>query len=130
MKKCSCADWGPLVMRIVIAAIFLYHGIPKAFQWGMAFDKFVSMGFPGFLGPIVGIAEVVGAVLILIGFWHKWANYGLALIIVVAILGVQIPGAVKAGKLLPAGLERDLLIVAGNLWLAWTGPGKCALEKK
>jgi len=119
-----------LLLRLIIAAVFLYHGWPKATQWSMAMDKFVGMGFPGFLGPIVGIAEVVGAVLILLGIWHAWANYAMALIIVVAIAGVQIPGAIEAGKLLTAGLERDLLILAGTLVLALHGPGICALHKK
>lgn len=119
-------SWSLLGLRLVIVAIFLYHGWPKATQWSMAFDKFVGMGFPGFLGPIIGILEVVGAILIIIGIWHAWANYMLAAIIVVAIVGVQIPGAVKAGKLLTAGLERDLLILAGNFILALHGPGKWA----
>ena len=89
-------------------------------------DKFVAMGFPGFLGPIVGIAEVIAAILIIVGIWHAWANYALAVIILVAIVGVQIPGAIKAGKFLTAGLERDLLILAGNFVLALHGPGKLA----
>jgi putative oxidoreductase len=125
-KKQEYKSWSLLGLRIVIAAIFLYHGLPKATQWGMAMEKFVGMGFPGFLGPIVGIAEVIGAILIIVGLWHAWANYALAGIIVVAIIGVQIPGAMKAGKLLTAGLERDLLILTANLVLAFHGPGKWA----
>jgi len=125
-RKQALSGWSLLGLRVVIAAIFLYHGWPKATQWGMAMDKFVGMGFPGFLGPIVGIAEVIGAILILVGIWHTWANYALAGIIVVAIVGVQIPAAIKAGKLLPTGLERDLLILAGNFVLVLHGPGKCA----
>ena len=112
-----------LLLRLVIIFIFLWHGIPKAFQWSMAADKFVAMGFPGFLGPIVGVLEVVAAILILIGFWHAWANYLLAVIIVVALIGVQIP---KGG--VHAGLERDLLILVGTLVLAAHGPGMCALK--
>ena len=123
-KKQEYKSWSLLGLRMVIAVIFLYHGWPKATQWGMAMEKFVGMGFPGFLGPIVGIAEVIGAVLIIVGIWHAWANYALAGIIIVAIVGVQIPGAIKAGKLLTAGLERDLLILAGNFVLALHGPGK------
>lgn len=123
-------DTGRLLLRVLLAAIFLYHGLPKALDWEMASDKFIRMGFPGFLGGIVGVVEVVGAVLVLLGIWHMWANYALAAVIVVAIVGVQIPGAVKAGKLLTAGLERDLLILTSTLLLAWTGPGKYAVRAK
>ncbi len=129
-KKEEYKGWSLLGLRLVIAVVFLYHGWPKATQWGMATEKFVGMGFPGFLGPIVGIAEVIGAILIIVGIWHAWANYALAAIIAVAIVGVQIPAAIKAGKLLPSGLERDLLIFAGNLVLAFHGPGKLAKKSR
>lgn len=119
----KCKNISLLLTRIVIAFIFLWHGIPKAFNPSMAMEKFVSMGFPGFLGPIVGWVEVIAAILILVGFLHKWSNYVLAAIIVVAILGVQI----KSGTV-TAGLERDLLIVVANLTLASFGPGKYAIQ--
>jgi putative oxidoreductase len=112
-----------LFMRVLVAAIFLWHGIPKAFDFSMAMGKFAGMGFPGFLGPVVGWAEVIAGVLLLVGFWHKYANYVLGIIIVVAILGVQI------GKGVTAGLERDLLILAGILVLLAAGPGSCTVSK-
>lgn len=43
-----------LLARLVIVFIFLYHGWPKATQPEMAMGKFEDMGFPGFLGPVVG----------------------------------------------------------------------------
>lgn len=111
------------LLRLIVVLIFLYHGFPKATDWSMASDKFVAMGFPGFLGPIVGIAEVIASILILVGYWTPFASLVLAVIIFVAIVGVQIPGAVKAGKFLIAGLERDLLILMATLVLMAFGPG-------
>lgn len=122
-------DPGLLSLRLGLAVIFLYHGIPKATQWSMAMDKFASMGFPGFLGPIVGIAEVIGGILLIIGLFNFLANGMLAVIITVAIIGVQIPAAASAGVLLPAGLERDLMILVGHLTLMGVGPGKWAIQK-
>ena len=90
----------------------------------MAMEKFVSMSFPGFLGPVVGWVEVIAAILILIGFWHKWANLVLAIVIAVALIGVQIP---KGG--VSAALERDLMILVANIALMALGPGKYALRK-
>lgn len=113
-----------LALRLIIVFIFLWHGLPKATDWAMATEKFAGMGFPGFLGPVVGIVEVVAAVLILIGLWQAWANYALAVIIIAAIIGVQLPKGVTAG------LERDLLILAGAFVLASHGPGLCAIQKK
>ncbi|MAF35047.1 DoxX family protein [Candidatus Woesearchaeota archaeon] len=110
------------VLRAVVAFVFLWHGVPKAFNPSMAMSKFVGMGFPGFLGPIVGWVEVIAAILVLVGLYHKWANLALAVIIAVAIIGVQAKGGVSAG------LERDLLILAATLLLASTGPGKFAVK--
>jgi len=119
---------GLLLMRIVIGGIFLYYGLPKALNWGRAMENFSNMGFPGFFGPIVGVAEVVFAVLLLIGLWTWVSGWGLAIIILVAIISVQISGVVAAGQLTP-GLERNLLLIAGSLTLAWHGPGKFSLRR-
>ncbi len=116
-------DGGLLLSRLVLVFIFLWHGVPKALNPSMAMDKFAAMGFPAFLGPIVGVVEVLCALAILVGLWHMWANLILAAIIVVAIVFVQLPQGVVAG------LERDLLIVAMALTLASFGPGKYAWKK-
>ena len=112
-----------LFLRVLVSARFLRHGIPKALDAGMAMTKFAAMGFPGFLGPIVGWAEVIAGILLLIGFWHKYAEYVLGIIIVVAIIGVQMGNGVTAG------LERDLLILAGILVLLAEGPGQLSVQK-
>ena len=117
-----------LFIRLIVVLIFLYHGIPKATNWPMAIDKFAAIGFPGFLGPIVGITEVIASIFVLIGYWNALANFALATVISVAIVGVQIPNAMRAGKLLIAGLERDLLILTANLVLMAFGPGTVSIE--
>jgi putative oxidoreductase len=117
-------DKALLLLRVVVAFIFLWHGVPKAMSPSMAMGKFVAMGFPGFLGPIVGIAEVIAGVLLLIGLYARWSSVVLAVIIVVAILGVQIKGGVTSG------LERDLMILAGTLVLATLGPGKLSVKSE
>ncbi|MDO8556727.1 MAG: DoxX family protein [Nanoarchaeota archaeon] len=119
-------NWSLLGLRLVIAAIFLLHGIPKLLNLAGTMNFFSGLGFPAFLGPVVGVLEVLGALAILLGFWHKGATYVLALIIVVAILAVQIPGALERG--ISAGLERDVLILASILVLMTYGSGKLAVQ--
>ncbi len=115
-----------LLLRVAVAGIYLYHGLPKALDWSMAATKFEAMGFPGFLGPTIGIVEVIAATLILVGAWHRWANYALAGVITVAIFCVQVPATMTAGKLVP-GLERDLLLLLSHVVLLWHGPGRLSL---
>lgn len=125
----SLQEFSLLILRLVIVAIFLYHGLPKAIDWGMASEKFVGFGLPGFLGPITGIVEVIASVLILIGIQNFWANWVLVAIIAGAIATVQLPKAMSEGAFI-AGLERDLLILAGCAVSAAFGPGAFALMNK
>lgn len=110
-----------LAARLTVGLIFLWHGVPKAVDPGMAFEKFVGFGLPGPLGPVVGVAEVVAATLVVLGLLHRAASAALAVIIAGALATVQIPGGVSPG------LERDLLILAAILVLAAHGPGRVTL---
>lgn len=104
-------------------AIFIYHGYPKATQWGIASEKFAAMGFPGFLGPVVGITEVICGVTLLLGLFTRLMAAPLLAIIAVAIVTVQAPGAASEGVLLTSGLERDLLMAGALLVIMTFGPG-------
>jgi uncharacterized membrane protein YphA (DoxX/SURF4 family) len=108
--------------RAVIAAIFLWHGIPKAFYIAAAMDKFTGFGLPSVLGPITGWVEVFAASLLLLGVFHRAAVIMLLTIIIGALVTVQIPNGVSSG------LERDLLILSGLTLLAFVGPGRFALK--
>lgn len=114
--------WLLLLLRAAVASIYLYHGLPKALDWAFAAAKFEAMGFPGFLGPLVGIVEVSAAGLLVVGAFHRWANLALVVVIGVAIAGVQLPASVAAGKVV-AGLERDALILVAHLVLLGCGSG-------
>lgn len=112
-KFSNYAMWS---LRLLLVAIFLYHGLPKAIFWSMATEKFVEFGLPGFLGPITGIAEVVASLLLLFGRFWRASNLVLLFIIAGAIATVQLPNFIEDAKKV-AGLERDLLILVGHLIL-------------
>ncbi|MGK7930306.1 MAG: DoxX family protein [Microcystaceae cyanobacterium] len=105
-----------LSLRLMLIAIFLYHGLPKAIFWSMAVEKFVGFGLPGFLGPITGMAEVIASVLLLFGRFWRASNLMLLFIIAGAIVTVQLPNFLEDAKKV-AGLERDLLILVGHIVL-------------
>lgn len=107
-----------LLTRLLVAAIFLWHGLPKAIDPAMAAAKFVDFGLPGPLGPVIGILEVAAALLLLAGLLEFWSAAVLGIIIVGALVTVQIPGGVTAG------LERDLLILVGILVLMTHEPSR------
>ncbi|MEE8487534.1 MAG: DoxX family protein [Gemmatimonadota bacterium] len=104
-------DISLLGLRLVIAGIFLWHGVPKAIDIGAAMDKFAGFDLPGWLGPITGWVEVVASGMLVLGFKHRWAVLALLVIIVGAMVTVQLPRGMSSG------LERDALILAGLLVL-------------
>jgi len=105
---------------LLIVAIFLWHGVPKAFDPASAVAKFEGWGLPGLLGPLTGWVEVVAVGLLFYGPTFRAATSVLAVIIVGALVTVQIPGGVSAG------LERDLLILTSLTLLYVRGPGALA----
>ena len=127
MPKFQFSDYSLLLLRLTVVFIFLYHGIPKAVNWALAMQKFVDMGFPGFLGPITGIVEVIASVLILLGLYPKASNLLLVCIMAGAITGVHIPASLAAGTV-TAGLERDLMVLSGLLVLAAFGADALSLN--
>lgn len=111
-------DAALLATRGIVAAIFLWHGVPKAFDPDGAAATFVQLGLPGWLGPVTGWVEVVAAPLLLLGLFHGAAAAILTVVIVGALATVQIPGGVTAG------LERDVLILVALAVLLVEGPGR------
>lgn len=88
----------------------------------MASSKFGGMGFPGFLGPTVGIIEVLSSLLLILGWFSSLANILLTGVIVMAIAVVQI------SKGWVPSLERDLLVLLLYLVLLTFGPGRCSAD--
>jgi len=104
-------DLSLLALRLVIAAIFLWHGVPKLLHVGSTMETFVRWGLAGWLGPIVGCVEALAGGMLVLGVKHQWAAGALLVVIVGAILIVQLPGGISSG------LERDTLILASLLVL-------------
>ncbi len=115
------------LVRLVVAGIFLWHGFGKA-NPDVAMQKFANMGFPEFLGPIVGWAEIILGFALLAGFMTTWTSLGLLVIIVVAVLGVQLPNALNQNTV-TSGIERDLMVTAGLILMIASGPGILSIGK-
>jgi len=120
MKKCgeACQGYSLFILRVIVGAIFIYHGFPKI--TGMP----ELLGLPGSIGLLVGLVEVIFGFLLLIGFGFPWTIYPLMGVIIVAWLFVQIPRGITTGS------ERDLLIFLCLFVLHSFGMGKYALRFK
>lgn len=96
----KAAWWTLPLVRLMVGAVFLSEGIQKFLYPAMRGPgRFADMGWPmpEVLGTFVGGAEVVFGVLILIGFYTRWAAAGTATIMTVAIITTKIPIWLGAG---------------------------------
>jgi putative oxidoreductase len=126
-------DLGLLIVRLVIGITLAAHGSQKLLGWfggyGIAGTGsfFEQLGFrPGRLhAALAGIAENGGGLLLAAGLLTPLAAAALIGVMVVAA------GSVHWGKgfFLPNGLEYTLVLAAGALGIAFTGPGAISLDR-
>mgnify|MGYP001607227807 FL=1 len=117
-------DLALLLLRLVIAGIFLAHGWPKLKNLKTTMANFNIMGFkPGWLwGTYVALLETVGALMLILGVGTQIVALLLAGQMAVAAIWQK-----RQGKGLIGGYELDLLLVAASLALATSGGGMFAL---
>jgi putative oxidoreductase len=124
-------EYGLLLLRLVVGALFAAHGAQKLFGWfggggpreTTAF--FASLGYrmPGAVAIVAGLAEVTGGVLLGAGMLTPLAALLLAIVLLNAI------AAVVASKGLLGGWELELTLLAVAIALAITGPGRLSLDR-
>jgi putative oxidoreductase len=127
-------DLGLLILRLVIGLTLAAHGSQKLFGWFGGFGIagtgpfFEQLGFrPGRLhAALAGIAETAGGLLLAAGLLTPLAAAALIGVMVVA------SGSVHWGKgffVQSGGFEYTLVLAAGALAVAFTGPGAISLDR-
>jgi putative oxidoreductase len=132
-------DAAALVLRIVAAAIFLPHGWSKIAGEGgsavFAAGVAETYGIPVVLGHLAAYAEVVGAILLLVGLLTRLDALLLAGTMFVAAFVVQLPdalfdvppNAIKAFVVI-RGIETPLAMFAICCALLLLGGGRWSLD--
>jgi putative oxidoreductase len=128
-----CAEkWGavaPLVLRVVVGAIFAMHGYQKLTMMGVpGVSGFLTMlGFPmpDVFAVLLIAAELGGGILLILGLLTHWTAKILAFVALVALATVHL----SKGFFLP-GYEFILLILAASVSVMITGAGKYSLDHK
>ncbi|MCM3585778.1 DoxX family protein [Mesobacillus maritimus] len=112
---------GAFILRITLGVIFFIHGLVK-FQDGIenTVGWFTSIGLPGFLAYAVAGIELVGGILLVIGFGTKLVSALIAVIMIGATLKVKLSlGLLGNGQM--AGYELDLAFLAMAVYLSING---------
>lgn len=123
-------DTGKLVLRLVLAVLILFHGVAKI-QHGIApiEEMLRAYGLPGALANAVYLGEVLGPVLLIVGYY---ARLGAGLIAINMIVAVFL---VHTGDLLMLTdhggwrLELQGMYLFAALALVLMGPGRFGLDR-
>ena len=110
-------DFGLLILRVVLAVVFLYHGGAKLFK------KEIPASFRA-----LGMLEVLGGISILIGFLTELSSIGLAIIMLGAIYLKIFKWKISFSSEKSTGWEFDLVLLAMALALFVFGPGNFSLD--
>jgi putative oxidoreductase len=126
-------DVGLLLLRAVVATVFVFHGGQKLFGlWnGPGIDGtaafFAQVGIPWPLANayVASVTEFFGGLAIGLGLLTRLVALPLAFTMVVAIVTVH-PGGFSVRE---GGMEFALLLGVATLALAFTGPGRLSVDR-
>jgi putative oxidoreductase len=122
------ASVGLALLRVVAGVVFAVHGAQKLFVYGISGVQagFAQMGVPfaAFMGPAVGVLELVGGILLIAGLLTRPVGALLAVVMLGALVLVHLP----AGFFMPNGYELVLTLFAAAGALAATGAGAFSVD--
>ena len=122
-------QYGPLVGRILLAAIFMISGFHKIAGFEGSAQYMAGKGLPmvPFLLALATIAELAGAALLVLGWHARWA----ALVIFLYVIPVTLvfhPFWTDASQLWK--FWKNVAIMGGMLYIMAYGPGPFSIDQR
>ncbi len=121
-----------ILIRLLVGGVFLAEGIQKfLFPAALGVGRFVKIGIPApqFFAPFVGVVEIVGGTLLIIGFITRLAAILLLIDISVAIATTKIPMLSRAGFWSTVHEARtDYCMLLGLVFLLLVGSGPLSID--
>jgi putative oxidoreductase len=121
-------DLALLVLRLALAAVLLYHGLPKLMNFGATVGAFQSMHIPApsLTAGFALISEVIGGVLILLGVAVDVAG----LLVIIDMLGaIALVHWANGFDFTKGGWEHPFTVLCMALALALAGPGRHTVKR-
>jgi putative oxidoreductase len=127
--------WFTLPIRFGLAAVMIAHGAQKVLGSfnGPGFKAFISGNTPfGFMQPAwlwlgaAALSELVGGLLVGLGFLTRFGAFFIACVMLTAIMGIHLPGGFFASN---RGYEYPLALLAMALALLIAGGGQASVDR-
>ena len=119
--------WTPVPLRLIVGYGFMAHGYAKILKGPERFVDIVqAIGFPApeVMAWATIVVELVGGLMVMLGFYHRLAALGHVGVMVGAIFFAKMAG----GFFAPAGIEFELTLGVAALTIALAGGGAMALQ--
>ena len=118
---------GVFLLRVMTSIVFIYHGYQKVFVMGLGnvagfFEK-INMPLPQVSGPFVGLLELIGGILLLLGIFTRLLSTLFVIEFIVATFAKWV--IMDKGY---AGSELELMLLVSCFLLATQGSGRWALH--
>jgi putative oxidoreductase len=130
VKSIRLLDLVPLLVRIALAVVFIYHGYGKVFQGGHeGIAQLMSAKgapLPEVLGWLAGLTEFFGGILIGVGLLSRVWALGLVVVMAVAIATVHGPNGFDLRQ---QGYEYNFTLGLCALAILIGGPGAFSLDR-
>ena len=130
----SNAPAAVILIRLIVGAVFLSEGVQKfLFPGQLGAGRFTKIGIPvpEILGPLVGGAEIVCGVLVLLGWLTRLAVIPLIVIMLTAIGSTKIPILLDGGFWAMAHeASTDYSMLLGSIFLLIAGAGPWSVDAR
>lgn len=130
------ATYNPTVMlagRILLGLLFAYFGYMKLMNMGGTVNYFTKWEFPmpQAMAWLAVLFELVGGLMIIVGWKTRWAAWALALYVVIATAVAHRFWTYDAAQVFnqTSHFFKNVSIIGGMLMLATAGPGRYSVDK-
>jgi uncharacterized membrane protein YphA (DoxX/SURF4 family) len=122
-----------LLIRLMVGIVFLSEGIQKflfpAIRGAGRFEK-IGLPIPEFLGSFVGTFEILCGIMILLGFFTRYAAIPLIIIMLVALGTTKVEILANEGFWAMMHASRtDWAMLMGSLFLLLQGGGSWSVDR-